>query len=65
MLPFESYRVRDEFAHEFFLCKFYTSDHLEVQEEELLFEVETIRHLGVLVKKLMFQERCVVMVLGT
>ncbi len=41
------------------------SDHLEVQEEELLFKVETIRHLGVLVKKLMFQEQCEVMVLGT
>ncbi len=65
LLPFESYRVRDEFAHEFFLRKLYTSDHLEVQEEELLFEVETIRHSGVLVKKLMFQEWCMVMVLGT
>jgi hypothetical protein len=65
LLPFESYRVRDEFAHEFFLRKLYTSDHLEVQEEELLFEVETIRRSGFLVKKLMFKERCAVMVLGT
>jgi hypothetical protein len=65
LLPFESYRVRDEFAHEFFLRKLYTSDHLEVQEEELLFEVEKIRPSGILVKKLMFQERCTAMVLGT
>ncbi len=65
LLPFESYCMRDEFAHEFFLCELYTSDHLEVQEEELLFEVEMICCLGVLVKKLMFQERCAVMVLGT
>jgi hypothetical protein len=65
LLPFESYPVRDEFAHEFFLRELYTSDHLEVQEEELLFEVETIRRSGVSVKKLMFQERCAVMVLGT
>jgi hypothetical protein len=65
LLPFESYRVRDEFAHEFFLPKLYTSDHLEVQEEEFLFKVETICRSGVLVKKLMFQERCAVMVLGT
>jgi hypothetical protein len=54
LLPFESYRVRYEFAHEFFLCELYTSDHLEVQEKELLFKVETIRCSGVLVKKLMF-----------
>jgi hypothetical protein len=33
LLPFESYHVRDEFAHEFFLRELYTSDHLEVQEE--------------------------------
>jgi hypothetical protein len=52
LLPFESYHMRDEFAHEFFLRKLYTSDHLEVQEEELLFEVKTICRLGVLVKKL-------------
>jgi hypothetical protein len=65
LLPFESYRVRDEFAHEFFLRKLYMSDHLEVQEEELLFEVEMISRSGVLVKKLMFQEQCTVMVLGT
>jgi hypothetical protein len=65
LLPFESYHVRDEFAHEYFLRELYTSNHLEVREEELLFEVETIRHLGVLAKKLMFQERCTVMVLGT
>ncbi len=65
LLPFESYRVRDELAHEFFLRELYMSDHLEVREEELLFEVETIRRSGVLVKKLMFQERCAVMVLGT
>jgi hypothetical protein len=51
LLPFESYRMRDEFAHEFFLCKLYTSDHLEVQEEELLFKVETVCCSGVLVKK--------------
>ena len=65
LLSFESYRVRDEFAHDFFLCKLYMSDHLEVREEELLFKVETNRRSGVLVKKLMFQERCAVMVLGT
>jgi hypothetical protein len=65
LLPFESYRVRDEFDHEFFLPELYASDHLEVQEEELLFEVETIHRSGILVKKLMFQERCAVMVLGT
>ncbi len=65
LLLFESYRVRDEFPHEFFLRKLYTSDHLEVQEEELLFKVETICRSGVLVKKLMFQEQCAVMVLGT
>jgi hypothetical protein len=65
LLPFESYRVRDEFAHEFFLRELYTSDHLEVREEELLFKVETICRSGVLVKKLMFQEQCAVMVLGT
>jgi hypothetical protein len=65
LLPFESYRVRDEFAHDFFLRELYTSDHLEVREEELLFEVETICRSGVLVKKLMFQERCAVTVLGT
>jgi hypothetical protein len=65
LLPFESYRMRDEFAHEFFLHELYTSDHQEVQEEELLFKVETICRSGVLVKKLMFQERCAVMVLGT
>ena len=53
------------FAHEFFLRELYASDHLEVQEEELLFEVEMICRSGVLVKKLMFQERCAVMVLGT
>jgi hypothetical protein len=47
LLPFESYRVRDKFAHEFFLRKLYTSDHLEVREQELLFEVETICRLGV------------------
>ncbi len=32
LLPFESYRVRDEFACEFFLPELYTSDHLEVRE---------------------------------
>ncbi len=36
-----------------------------MQEEELLFEVETIHRSWVLVIKLMFQERCAVMVLGT
>ncbi len=50
LLPFESYRVRDEFVHEFFLCELYKSDHLKVQEEELLFKVERICHSGVLVK---------------
>jgi hypothetical protein len=65
LLLFESYRARDEFAHEFFLRELYTSDHLEVREEELLFKVERICRSGVMVKKLMFQERCTAMVLGT
>jgi hypothetical protein len=45
LVPFEHVQVRDSHKSYFFHAhNLYEMDHLEVQEEELLLEVEVIRH---------------------
>ncbi len=66
LVPFERVRVRD--SHEFYFFhghNLYEMDHLEVQEEELLLEVEVICRSSVVLKKQMFREQHALMVLGT
>jgi hypothetical protein len=66
LVPFEHVRVRDSHESYFFHgCNLYGMDHLEVQEEELLLEVEVIRRSSIALKKLMFREQHASMVLGT
>ncbi len=58
LVPFECVwvRVRDSYESYFFHgCNLYEMDHLEVQEEELLLEVEVIRCSSVALKKQMFR----------
>jgi hypothetical protein len=66
LVPFERVRVRD--SHEFYFfhgCNLYEMDHLEVQEEELLLEVEVVHHSSVALKKWMFREQHALMVVDT
>jgi hypothetical protein len=66
LVPFEHVQVRDSHDSYFFHGRnLYEMDHLEVQEEELLLEVEVIRHASIALKKWMFREQHASMVLGT
>ncbi len=66
LVPFEHVRVRDSHESYFFHGhNLYEMDHLEVQEEELLLEVEVIHHSSVALKKQIFREQHALMVLGT
>ncbi len=66
LVPFERVWVRDSHESYFFHGRnLYEMDHLEVQEEELLLEVEVIRHSSIALKKQMFREQHALMVLGT
>jgi hypothetical protein len=65
LVPFEHVWVRDSHESYFFHgCNLYEMDHLEVQEEELLLEVDVIRCASVALKKQMFREQHASMVLG-
>jgi hypothetical protein len=66
LVPFEHVRVRDSHKSYFFHGhNLYEMDHLEVQEEEILLEVEVICRSSVALKKRMFREQHALMVLGT
>ncbi len=66
LVPFEHVRVRDSHKSYFFHgCNLYEMDHLEVQEEELLLEVEVILCSSIALKKQMFREQHALMVLGS
>ncbi len=66
LVPFERVRVRDFHESYFFHGRnLYEIDHLEVQEEELLLEVEVIHRSSVALKKRVFREQHTSMVLGT
>ncbi len=52
LVPFEHVQVRDSHKSYFFHgCNLYEMDHLEVQEEKLLLEVEVIRRSSIALKK--------------
>jgi hypothetical protein len=66
LVPFERAWVRDSHKSYFFHGhNLYKMDHLEVQEEELLLEVEVICCSSIASKKRMFREQHASMVLGT
>ncbi len=57
LVPFERVWVRDSHESYFFHGRnLYEIDHLKVQEEELLLEVEVIHRSSVALKKRMFRE---------
>ncbi len=67
LVPFEHVQVRDSHESYFFHWHdLYEIDHLEVQEEELLLEVEVevICRSSVALKKQMFRQQHASMVLG-